>query len=143
VNAGEDLECRHLQRSEDESGAAVNTLDELSRDPERIGELTHEEASDRLLRVTALALALSNQVVATSGIAQEAVRSRIAAADRLIDVKAAAKIIGMSATALYRHKDRYPFFVRNGFQIRFSTAGIAKWIEKRAGRTARAGLPSI
>ena len=126
MNAGGD----GLQTS---ANVGAPTLDELARDPGRVRELAGEDAGALLLRVAALALALWSRVIYTGGAVQEAARRGTAAPDRLIQVKEAAKIIGMSPTTLYRNKDRYPFFVRNGNQVRFSTNGIARWIARRAG----------
>lgn len=120
-----------VQTSAKDESAAADTLDELAREPERIRELTHNQAAALLARLAALSLAVSSRVVTTIAEASNDAGGA-PTADRLIGIKEAAKIIGMSATTLYRNKERYPFFCRNGFQIRFSANGIAKWITKRA-----------
>ena len=51
------------------------------------------------------------------------------AADELLDVERAAKMLGHSEIWLYRNSKRLPFSVRTGRSIRFSRKGIEKWIE--------------
>lgn len=120
--------------AQDASSVAAITLDELARDPKRIGELTRAEVGTLLVRLSALSLALASRLATSTADAASNDADGAPGPDRLLDVNEAAKIIGMSATTLYRNKDRYPFFVRNGHQVRFSGNGIAKWISRRAGR---------
>lgn len=54
--------------------------------------------------------------------------------DRLLDVEAAAVKLGTTTDWLYRHADKLPFVVRVGKkQLRFSGAGIERYIHQRAG----------
>src|SRR3989304_5833225 len=50
--------------------------------------------------------------------------------DRLLDVEEAARKLGKSKDALYRHADDYPFTVRDGHSLRFSEQGIEKFIRQ-------------
>jgi predicted DNA-binding transcriptional regulator AlpA len=54
------------------------------------------------------------------------------AEDRLIDVREAAKRLGISTSQMYRTADEFPFTIRSGRALRFSSLGISRWIEKRA-----------
>ena len=54
--------------------------------------------------------------------------------DRLLNVLEAARKLGKSKDYLDRHADDYPFTVRDGRSLRFSEAGIEKFIRQRMGR---------
>ena len=54
--------------------------------------------------------------------------------DRLLTAEEAARKLGKSKDALYRHADKYPFTVRDGRSLRFSEQGIEKFIRQRVGR---------
>ena len=54
--------------------------------------------------------------------------------DRLLNAKEAAAKLGLSADRLYRHSSTFPFTVRIGRQLRFSEAGIERYIRQRMGR---------
>ncbi len=53
--------------------------------------------------------------------------------DRLLNVEEAAARLGVTADWLYRQRD-LPFTVKVGRLRRYSSAGIAQWIKRRAGR---------
>src|SRR5436190_23816489 len=53
---------------------------------------------------------------------------------KLLDVNEAAKRIGKSADWLYRNSEKLPFTVRVGRSVKFSEAGLEKWIRLRSGR---------
>jgi predicted DNA-binding transcriptional regulator AlpA len=56
----------------------------------------------------------------------------------LLDVAAAAKRLGVSRDWLYKKAHTLPFAVRVGpRQLRFSAAGIRRWLERRQGLTRR------
>ena len=54
--------------------------------------------------------------------------------DRLLTAKEAAAKLGMSEDYLYRNGSKLPFVVRIGRQVRYSEAGIEKFIKQRSGR---------
>ena len=54
--------------------------------------------------------------------------------DRLLDVKEAAAKLGISAHAVYRGAAGFPFTVRIGHRLRFSSQKIETYIRQRAGR---------
>ncbi len=51
--------------------------------------------------------------------------------DRLLTVKEAAAILHYTADKLYRHADKFPFTVREGRLVRFSSQGIQTYIRAR------------
>jgi hypothetical protein len=56
--------------------------------------------------------------------------------DRLVDVTEAAKMLATSEDFLYRHWPELPFTVwLSKRQLRFSVAGIARYIAAKAGKT--------
>ena len=66
---------------------------------------------------------------------QVAVATRLAAPrgrddgpDRLLRVKEAAALLGMSPDWLYRNADRFRFTVRNGRSLRFSERGLRRYL---------------
>jgi hypothetical protein len=59
--------------------------------------------------------------------------AREPAEDTLLDVSEAAKRLATTRAWLYRHACHLPFTVRNGRQLRFSAAGIARYIRERQG----------
>ena len=54
--------------------------------------------------------------------------------ERLLTVGQAAERLHTSTDYVYRHASRLPFTVRLGRQLRFSQAGIDRYIRQRAGR---------
>jgi predicted DNA-binding transcriptional regulator AlpA len=56
------------------------------------------------------------------------------AGDRLLTAAEAAEVCGVTADWLYRHADTLPYTVRVGRSLRFSRAGIDRWIRARSGR---------
>lgn len=54
--------------------------------------------------------------------------------DRLLSAREAAAKLGASADYLYRHSRNLPFTVRVGRGLRFSKAGIERFIRQRVGR---------
>jgi excisionase family DNA binding protein len=54
--------------------------------------------------------------------------------DRLLSAREAAAKLGASEDYLYRHSRKLPFTVRLGRKLRFSEAGIERFIRSRTGR---------
>jgi predicted DNA-binding transcriptional regulator AlpA len=52
--------------------------------------------------------------------------------DKLLTIDEAATRLAMSKDYLYRHK--FPFTVREGGSLRFSSHGIDKWIQRKAAK---------
>ncbi len=54
--------------------------------------------------------------------------------DTLVDVAEATRRLNLKEDYLYRHHKRFPFTVRIGRRLRFSSNGIEKYIRQRQGR---------
>lgn len=54
--------------------------------------------------------------------------------DALLKVGPASDLLGIAPDTLYRRSAEYPFTVRDGRRLRFSRAGIEKFIRSRQGR---------
>lgn len=108
----------------------IPTLDELADNPGKAAALPPEVARALTLRCAAVLAALASASAASNG--QGAAEAQTE--DRLLDVKEAAERLGTSRDYLYRHAKRLPFTVRLGSRVRFSSAGIARYIRARQGR---------
>lgn len=62
-------------------------------------------------------------------------RSAAVEEDKLLTVEVAAKRLALAPDTLYRKAKDLPFTVRIGHQLRFSSAGIDKFIRSRQGRS--------
>jgi predicted DNA-binding transcriptional regulator AlpA len=82
--------------------------------PEAIGALARLDAMTRLRLVRLAQLA------------------PVQAEERLLNVEQAAARLGMTASALYHRAQDFPFTVRQGRRLRFSSGGIDTWIRRRA-----------
>ena len=61
--------------------------------------------------------------------------------DRLLGVPEAAVKLGMAPSTLYKTADDYPFTIRQGRRLKFSSYGIERWIQAR-GRRAETAFAS-
>jgi predicted DNA-binding transcriptional regulator AlpA len=105
----------------------VPTLDELAANPERALDLSPSTAGAMLARLAGIQTVLLARLLAPTEASADP-------EDRLLDVAEAAEKLHLSQTYLYRNHKRFPFTVRVGNSLRFSSAGIAKWIRTRQGR---------
>ena len=76
-------------------------------------------------------LIVTNASILRTIIAQEVAKiPTIYAADRLVNIKEAAKILSVSTHWLYHQRNRLPFTRKLGRkQLRFSVNGIQRWID--------------
>ena len=112
--------------------APVPTLDELAADPARAADIPPATAVALLGRLAGLQTVLLARALAPGGGGNV---DGALAEDRLLSVKDAAAQLGHSEDWLYRHAAKLPFTVRTGARdIRFSAAGLARWIRNRQGR---------
>ena len=87
---------------------------ELAELPEALGEL------ERLrVRLTVRALSAANPP------------------DALLKVGPASEMLGIGPDTLYRRANQYPFTVRDGGNLRFSRAGIQRFIRSRQGNLSQ------
>ncbi len=106
--------------------AAVPTLDELAADPARAIGLPAPTAEALQTKCLLVLNALWGRCLAARANANVASEP-----DRLLDVDAAAKRLGMSKDWLYRHARQLPFRVPQGRLLRFSSHGIDRYILMR------------
>jgi predicted DNA-binding transcriptional regulator AlpA len=83
---------------------------------------------DRLPEAAGQAAALQAEFLA-----RLAAPPKPAGEDRLLEVEEAAKVLGIAPQTLYRKARSLPFTVRIGAAVRFSEAGIQKFIRLRQG----------
>jgi predicted DNA-binding transcriptional regulator AlpA len=97
---------------------------------QEIHDLGPTEIPAFLSQVAALQSALAARLLSV----QEHHQSR-SAEDRLLTVEEAASRLGTSEDWLYRHAPKLPFTVRLApRQLRFSSQGIAKYLQRRQGQ---------
>lgn len=98
----------------------VPSLDSLASDPTKIDTLPPEVVRALWVDVRHLEKVLVLRLLMAPSTASPS-------EDRLIDIDEAASILGMSKDRLYR-KD-YPFTIREGGLLRFSSVGIQRYIK--------------
>ena len=54
--------------------------------------------------------------------------------DCLLTAKEVAQRLGMTREYIYRNATKYPFTVREGRYVRFSQAGLTRYLERRQGK---------
>lgn len=111
--------------------APVPSLDELAADPARVVDIPPATAAALLGRLAGLQPVLLARALAPAGGGNS---DGAPVEDRLLSVKEAAAQLGHSEDWLYRHAKKLPFTVRTGRDVRFSAAGLARWIRNRQGR---------
>jgi predicted DNA-binding transcriptional regulator AlpA len=109
----------------------VPTLDALERDPLAAARVPIADVPGLLVAVTArLAQLDAARAVLAARLASGGVETT-PAADRLLAVPEAAERCGLSPDWLYRHAATLPFARRIGRTLRFSEAGLVRWMETR------------
>ena len=104
------------------------SLADLSDRPERIAELTPEQARAMLTQLVTLQVPLLARALA-AGAGRDP--------DELLTVDIAAQRLGLSEAWLYRHASKLPFTVHVGRQVRFSARRLEAYIAARAnGRSS-------
>ncbi len=107
------------------------SLDELAADPQRVAALPAEAVPSLLAQTAALQSALAARLIAAPNCTAPE-----PAEDRLLTCAEAAQALHVSQDWLYRRAARLPFTVRLGRPLRFSAAGIARYLRQRQGRGA-------
>jgi predicted DNA-binding transcriptional regulator AlpA len=103
------------------------TIEDLIDDPGQVETLSYGETVDMLARLVALQPILIGRL-ASLGSEKKEIKS-----DNLLNVAEASERLGMSPDWLYRHAKELPFTKRIGpRQLRFSEAGIEKYIKNRS-----------
>jgi len=110
----------------------VPKLEEIADNPALVSHLCFDEVGALLGKNAVAQGVLVSRLLALRASPIQAENS--ADGDRLLDVKEAARKLGKSKDYLYRHASNYPFTVRDGRSLRFSEAGIEKYIRQRMRR---------
>ena len=110
---------------------AIPKLADLVADPCKAATLPQEAIPALLGELEQLKAALWARLVVPQGIGQGQAQGD---GDHLLDAKQAAAKLHTSADYLYRHSSKLPFTVRMGRQLRFSEAGIARYVRQRMGQ---------
>ena len=108
----------------------VPSLDALAADPAQAQALSPDVARVLWTRCVLVQAALLPGLTALTGEGAPAVPE----ADQLLDTGEAARRLAVSRDWLYRNASKLPFTVRLGRGLRFSAAGLARYIRNRAGR---------
>jgi len=98
------------------------TLADIENAPERILELTPDEAMEMASRLAALQVGLV--------IRAHAKRPDIGA-ERLLAIGEAARRMSVTANWLRRHASSLPFAVKMGKEWRFNESGLVKYLRQR------------
>jgi excisionase family DNA binding protein len=108
---------------------ASTRIHELLREAEAFApSLTDEDLPAALGEIERL------RVVFSAKLAARCAQVPAAEPDRLLDVEEAARRLAVSSDTLYRRAKDLPFTVRLGHLVRFSSAGIDRFIRTRQGR---------
>jgi hypothetical protein len=116
---------------------AAPTLDELKADPGRAGDLPAQAASDLLTELEGEIVRtqrLRDALLVRSVVGDSTVR-KTKQGDEMLDVDAAAQLLGVSKRWLYVHARDLPFTLQDGkrCKLRFSAVGIARYVRERQG----------
>jgi len=109
---------------------AIPTLTDLVEDPTRISAVPVEAVPGLRGKLAELDSHLLTRLLSSQR-GNSAAQSQ---GDRLLNVEEAARKLGKSKDFMYRHAGDYDFVVREGRSVRFSDAGIEKYIRQRMGR---------
>ncbi len=108
----------------------VPTLEELVKDPALLEGLPHAVRLDLFRIVGRLHVELDASLRGDAA----AARPTPAGSQALYDVKTTAKILGVSADWVYRHRRTLPFAVRIGRRLMFSPQDLSDYLRRRTGR---------
>src|SRR5262249_28400032 len=112
--------------------ATTPTLDRLADDPGKAAALPLEATTALLARLAVAQAALTARAVALA-----LAPPPPGAGDSLLDVPTTAAKLGVSTSYLYRHAKSLPFTVRVGRGVRFSAAGIDRYIGQQEAKPPR------
>ena len=108
----------------------IPKLVDLVDDPSKVSDVRREDVAALRGKLAELdTLLLGRLLQSGNGQAEHP-----ADGDRLLDTREAAAKLGSSEDYLYRHSRNLPFTVHMGRKLRFSEAGIQRYIRQRMGR---------
>ena len=106
-------------------------MTDCALDLSHLNELPREDIPALLVQLAAAQSMLAARLLAERYERQTDTTSE---AGKLLTVKEAASRTGMSEDWLYRRARSLPFTVRVGRSLRFSEAGLDRWVRSRSGR---------
>ena len=102
------------------------TVEELASDVERVADLQPVDAGRLAIRLAGLVEALRLRAAAAP--------ASVEASDRLLGADEVARAIGMSRRWVYSRGASLPFARRMGRSLRFSEAGMRRWMASQGSR---------
>jgi len=101
-------------------------------DPARVSDVDAAALPAMLAQLTTAAAVVAARLSAIEPRSAEGAAA--SPGDRLLTAKEAAVVLNLSTDFLYKHEAAKPFRVRIGSEVRFSLAGIQRFIERHRGR---------
>jgi excisionase family DNA binding protein len=101
---------------------------ELVKDPSQLSEVDPGQIPALLTQLSAVQSSMAARLITAT---QD---TPCAGEDILLSVEEAAERLGVSRDWLYRRTRSLPFVVRVGRHVRFSSAGIDRYVRNRLGR---------
>ncbi len=111
-----------------ETGPTTISLDALASDPTLAERLAPAARAAIVMRCAVVLAAVAGPIVTNIITSTETSPE----ADRLLDVREAARRLNVSTDYVYRHKDDWPFTVRNGRKVGFSERGLSAHLRRGA-----------
>jgi len=108
------------------------TAAQIVADPARVGDVDVASLPSLLTQLTTVAAVVAARLSATQP--QRAQAPAPSGSDRLLTAKEASVVLNLSIDFLYKSEAAKPFRVRFGNEVRFSLAGIQRFIERHRGR---------
>jgi predicted DNA-binding transcriptional regulator AlpA len=109
---------------------AIPKLDDLITDPRKLAGVPSEAIPALRGELARLDTFLLARLLSGGNIQAETGPE----GDRLLNAREASTKLGLSEDHLYRHSTQFPFTVRLGRKLRFSEAGIERYIRQRMCR---------
>jgi hypothetical protein len=106
---------------------------DLVAQPSRVAEVDPATLPALLAQLTTAAAAVAARLSMIAPLSENGT-APAAGGDRLLTAKEAAVVMNLSTDFLYKHEAAKPFRVRIGSEVRFSLAGIQRFIERHRGR---------
>jgi predicted DNA-binding transcriptional regulator AlpA len=101
-------------------------------DPARVSDVEASALPALLAQLTTAAAVVAARLSTIEPRSAEG--SATSGGDRLLTAKETAALLNLSTDFLYKHEAAKPFRVRIGSEVRFSLAGIQRFIERHRGR---------
>lgn len=120
------------RRSPGDDNTALPTLAALVEHPDLISTVPHTAIPLLLLQLNALQDTLTTRLLQQPAVTIKPATIHHREDDRLIDPEEAAQRLGVTVRWLYRHHKQLPFTRKlSRKSLKFSLAGLLRWLEKR------------